>query len=419
MELSGPSANLALDQLVAEREAAGQSIVHLGFGESRPPILPALAARLGSGAEQNAYGPVVGRLATREAIAGYFARRNLPTDPTQIITAPGSKLLLLALQIVVPGDVILPRPCWNSYPSHVRLAGKHALPINIPRAYGGVPDPTGLRRALRMARNRGIDPSILILTLPDNPTGTVAPPAVVRALCEIAAQENLLVISDEIYRDVIHDPATAFLSPAEIVPDRTVITTGLSKSLALGGWRVGAARFPDGIYGVQLRNAVSAYASETWSALSAPMQEVAAYAYSEPEEIRAHLTASTQLHGAVARAIYGLALSAGATCRPPTAGFYVYPDFELIRDRLRLNSITDSASLQRYLLEELAIAVLAGHHLGDDPRALRFKASSSMLYGASREQQWAALHAADPVRLPHIADMLSRVEEALMKLGAL
>src|SRR5262249_54003414 len=71
----------------------------------------------------------------------------------------------------------------------------------------------------------------------------------VAALCEVAAAYELVIICDEIYRDLVHDPATPLLSPTEAAPARTVITTGASKNLALGGWRIGVARMPAGPLG--------------------------------------------------------------------------------------------------------------------------------------------------------------------------
>lgn len=412
------SPNLALNQLVAQRRASGESIVHLGFGEARLPVFPPLLERLAAGAGRNAYGPVAGDASVRRAVAGYFTRRRMPTEPEQVIVAPGSKPLLIALHMAIPGDVLLPRPCWNTYAPQAELAGKTAWGIPIPDECGGVPEPTALRETVRAARAAGHDPRILLLTLPDNPTGTLASPALVRQICAIAEQEDLLIISDEIYRDIVHDPEKPVLSPAEVAPERTVVTTGLSKSHALGGWRIGAARFPEGARGSQIRDAVTALASEVWSTLAGPMQEVAAYAYDEPPELREHLAAVTRLHGTVARAVYRSVVAAGAACRPPTGGFYVYPDFAPMHEALARRSITDSASLQRQLLDEFGIAVLAGHDLGDDVRALRFKAATGQLYGETSEQQWATLHADDPLRLRHVADILTRIEESFMKLCA-
>ncbi|SCF45068.1 aspartate aminotransferase [Micromonospora marina] len=405
--------NMALDQRVAERQAAGEFIVHLGFGEARLPVFEPLVQRLAAGAGRNGYGSVAGDLAARSALAGYFTRRRLPTDPGQVIIGPGSKALLFGLQVVLPGDIVLPAPCWNTYPPQARLAGKSVIPVPIPAEYGGVPDPESLDDALRAARRAGRDPRILLLSLPDNPTGTVAEPEAVRRLCEIASRENLWIISDEIYRDMLHSPLTEFLSPAELLPERTVVTTGLSKNLALGGWRIGGVRFPCGNHGSRLRDDLVAVASETWSALAQPMQEVAAYAFAEPPEIREYMAAGARLHGAVAGAVHRLTVAAGATCRPPTGGFYIYPDFEPVRAELALRGVTDSASLQHELLESHGVAVLGGHHQGDDPAALRFRAATSLLYGSTDEERAESLAAPDPLALPHIKGVLAALEERL------
>lgn len=410
------SPNLALDQLVQERIAAGESIVHLGFGESRLPVFAPLKQRLAEGADRNAYGPVAGDLATREAVAGYFTRRRLPTEAHQVIVAPGSKPLLMALQHVIDGDTLLAQPSWVTYAPQVQLAGKTVLGVPIPQACGGVPDPAALRETIRAARVLGHDPRILILTSPDNPTGTHAPDDLVRELCAVAEDEDLLIISDEIYRDILHEPGADLLSPAEVAPGRTVLITGLSKSLALGGWRIGAARFPTGARGERLRAGVASVASEIWSTLAGPMQAVAEYAFAEPPEVRERLAADAALHGSVAAAVHRIVVAAGATCRPPTGGFYVYPDFAPLREPLAAQGITDGATLQRHLLEELGVAVLSGHHFGDQPQELRFRAATSMLYGATAAQQRLAQQAGDPLRVPHVADALGRLELAFAKL---
>jgi aspartate/methionine/tyrosine aminotransferase len=86
----------------------------------------------------------------------------------------------------------------------------------------------------------------VIITLPDNPTGTLARPATIRRLCEVAARHDLIIISDEIYRDLVHDPAAPVSQPGHGRAGRTVVTTALSKSMAVGGWRIRVARLPDG-----------------------------------------------------------------------------------------------------------------------------------------------------------------------------
>ncbi|MFD7258931.1 pyridoxal phosphate-dependent aminotransferase [Streptomyces sp. NPDC059874] len=409
------SPNLALNQLVAQRQAAGEPLIHLGFGESRLPAFGPLVERLARGATRNAYGPVAGSPGVRAAAAGYFERRRIPTDPEQIVVAPGSKPLLMAINLAVPGDVLIPRPAWNTYAPQARLAGKHPIAVPIPEECGGVPDPDALREVVDAARVLGHDPRIMVLTLPDNPTGTLAPPAMIRELCAIAEEEGLLIVSDEIYRDVVHDPATDYLSPAEVAPDSTVIATGLSKSLALGGWRIGVARFPEGPWGEWIRTGVVSVASEVWSTLAGPMQEVAEYAFAEPEEIRDRLRASARLHGIVARDVHRICVGAGARCRPPTGAFYVYPDFEPVREELAKHEVSDSPSLARRMLD-LGIVVLAGHLLGDEGEALRFKCATSMLYGETAEQQQLSLDAEDPLALPHVRSVLDRIEDSFQRL---
>ncbi|MQY14088.1 LL-diaminopimelate aminotransferase [Streptomyces sp. RB5] len=410
------SPNLALNQLVAERQAAGESLVHLAFGESRLPPFEPLVTKLTEGARRNGYGPVAGGPAVLAAGAGYFERRGLPTAPEQIVVAPGSKPLLMAINLVVPGDVLLPRPAWNTYVPQAQLAGKKAIAVPIPPECGGVPDPRVLREHIAAARLLGHDPRIIVLTLPDNPTGTTVSPEMVHELCGIAEEEGLLIVSDEIYRDVLHDPGHPFLSPAEIAPERTIVATGLSKSMSLGGWRIGMARFPEGPWGEWIRDGVASAASEVWSTLAQPMQEVAEYVFAEPPEVRERMAAAARLHGLVAAEVYRMCVAAGADCRPPTGAFYVYPDFGPLREKLTGYGVTDSPTLARSILDRFGVVVLAGHHLGDDWNALRFKMATSMLYGATHELQQETLEATDPVSLPHVRGQLDRIEESLMRL---
>ncbi len=396
-----PSPTLAANERVRAKLAAGEDILHLAFGEAGLPVLPAVAERLAEGAGRNGYGPVAGSAAAREAAAGYFGRRGLETAADQIVFAPGSKPLLYALLQVLPGDVVLPVPCWVSYAAHAAIAGKRVIGVPIGEEAGGVPDPAHLRAALAEAEGVGARPGILVLTLPDNPTGTVASEALVREVCEVAEAAGLVIVADEIYRDLAYEP---FVGPAQLLPERTFVTTGLSKHLALGGWRVGLVRLADGRLGEEAGAAIGGLASEIWSALAAPMQHAAAYALAEPPELVEHVAASRRLHRAVSEAAYEVVAASGARCRPPSGAFYLYPDFAG-------RPFGSGAELATYLLEERGIAVLAGEAFGDDPAALRFRMATSLLYGADDEQRLAALRSEDPVALPWIAAALERMRE--------
>lgn len=406
-----------MNEKLQARHAAGESVLNLGFGEAGLPVLPEVARRLARAVRRNRYAPVAGSSPARWAGAGYFTRRGLPTDGDQIVFAPGSKALLYTLITCLPGDLVLPGPSWVSYAAQAALSGKKVLRVPVPESAGGVPDPDLLDDALRRARAEGDAPGILLLTVPDNPTGTIADPALLERVCAIAEEHDLAVVSDEIYRDLCYDP-DEFTSPTRFVPDRCFVTTGLSKHMALGGWRIGCARFPDSPLGHRAKRDVIGMASEVWSSLAQPMLEVAAYVLDEPAEVTAHVAASRLLHESVATAMYNEFVAAGARCRAPRAAFYVYPDLGTLREVLTCVRVTNGAELSRHLMEHFGVGILPGEAFGDDPGALRFRASSSLLYGSSDEHRRAALRSPDPTTLPWIEASLDKLRATLHALTA-
>lgn len=410
-----PSATLAANERVQAKLDAGVPVLHLAFGEAGLPVLPSVADRLAAAVRLNGYGSVAGSPAMRAAAAGYFERRGVATAPDQIVVAPGSKALLFGLLSVLPGDVVLPRPCWVSYAAQAALAGRQVIDVPIPAAAGGVPDPGALRETLAAARRAGHRPGILVLTLPDNPTGTLAARSLVEAVCEIAHEEGLLIVCDEIYRDLAHEP-DAVCSPAALAPDRVFVTNGLSKSMALGGWRIGFARLPDGRLGSDAGRALGGLASEVWSSLAAPMQQAAAYVLDEPDDVREHVARSRRLHRLVTTAAHREVVAAGAECRAPGGGFYLYPDLEPMRPALSAVGVETGAQLAEALLERHDIAVLPGEAFGDAPAALRFRMATSLLHGRTDDEKWEALRADDPVSLPRVRSALDRLGEALTAL---
>jgi aspartate aminotransferase len=411
------SATLAINEQLQARRAAGEAVLHLGFGEAGLPVLPAVAHHLTRSSGRAGYAPVAGSWDARRAAAGYFTRRRLPTDADQVVYAPGSKALLYALIACLPGDLVLPGPSWVSYSAQATLAGKRVLRVPVPPEVGGVPDPELLRDALRRARDQGEAPGTLLLTVPDNPTGTVAGPGPIGEVCAVAEEHDLAVVSDEIYRDLCYDPAD-LVSPAELLPDRTFVTTGLSKNMALGGWRIGCARLPGSDLGDRVGREVLGLASEVWSSLPPPMLDVAAYVFDEPAEVVDHVADSRALHEAVATAVHRAFVDAGARCRPPRAAFYIYPDLGTHREALARRGVTDGAELARFLMERHGVGVLAGEAFGDAPSALRFRAATSLLYGRSDEERWSALRSPDPLALPWIDGALDQLRTTLRAVTA-
>jgi len=397
------SPTLAINQEIARRRELGLHTVALGFGEASIPVHPSLVQRLGAAAASASYGPVAGAAELRDAVAGYLARRGIPTEAGHVLAGPGSKPLLYAIFQALGGPVALPRPSWVTYAAQTAMLGlvTHLVPTSP--GQGGVPDPELLDALAERGAAAGTPLRAVLVTIPDNPTGTVADADVVRRLCDVAARHDLVVISDEIYGDLVHD-GTRPLTPASLVPERTIVTTGLSKNLALGGWRIGVARIPDPL--AEVRAAVEVAASEIWSSPANPVQRAAAWAFTEPEELVERIAASRLLHARVARAVAERFAAAGASVPPPTAGFYLYPTFT----DLAMGSAEELAGA---LLHDHGIATLPGTAFGDDPGRLSLRIATPMLYGSTADERLAALDSDSPADLPWIAADLDRLSVAL------
>lgn len=413
------SATLAANEVIAGKRRRGEPVLPLAFGESGLPVHPRLTAALADRAGQGAYGPVAGSERLRAAAAGYWTRRALPTSPDAVVAGPGSKALLFGTLLALGADVAVPRPSWVSYAAQATLAGVTPHFVAAVPGEGGSCDPEALETAIVTSRASGRRIGAVLVTLPDNPTGRLATPDTIRALCAVAERHDLLVISDEIYRDLIHDPRAPVLSPAQIAPHRTVVTTALSKNLSVGGWRIGVARMPDGSAGEMLRSRLLGVASEIWSAPAGPVQHAAALALDEPADLADRVARSRALHAAVCQAAARLCVQAGLEVAPPQAAFYLYPDFDPWRSRLQARfGIGTGDELAALLLHRHGMGALPGRAFGEDASCLRLRLATGLLYGDTDEQREAALAADEPLALPWIDDALTRFSDILADLTA-
>jgi aspartate aminotransferase len=412
------SATLAANETLARKRRAGEPVLPLAFGEAGLPAHPLLRDALAAASGGNAYGPVAGLPALREAAAGYWIRRGTPASASSVVCGPGSKALLFGLLLAIGTDVAVPKPSWVSYAAQATMIGSRPHFVPAPPGEGGVCDAAALAQAVLAARQAGRRIGAVVLTLPDNPTGQLARPDSVRALCQVAREHDLIIIADEIYRDLVHDPAAGFPSPVAYAPERTVITTALSKGLALGGWRIGVARLPDGSTGRALRDRLLGIGSEIWSAPSLPIQHAAALAFSEPAELTERISRSRSLHAAVAAAMADRFSAAGLRVPAPQAAFYLYPDFAPWRAQLRAAyGISTGAELAGHLLHRYGMGMLPGSAFGEDGTVLRMRVATGLLYGETDEQRETALASDDPVRLPWIAAALDRAGDVLADLA--
>lgn len=408
------SATLAANEALARRRERGEQILPLAFGESGLPVLPRLTAELASTADLGAYGPVAGSEELRAAAAGYWSRRGLPTSPDFVLAGPGSKALLFAALLALGADVAVPRPSWVSYAAQARLLGVTPVFVPVAPGEGGCCDAAELDVAATAARKAGLPIGAVLVTLPDNPTGRLASPRSIRELCAVAERQDMIIISDEIYRDLIHNPTAPFPTPALIAPERTVVTTALSKNLSVGGWRLGVARLPAGKTGAALRERLLGIASEIWSAACTPMQHAAAVAFSEPTEVADRIARSRSLHAVVCQEAARICIAAGLELAPPQAAFYLYPDFAPWRRHLSSKfGVVTGADLASLLLNQYGAGTLPASAFGEEPSALRLRLATGLLYGDTDDQREAALASPDPIGLPWIGAALHRLAEIL------
>jgi aspartate aminotransferase len=334
-----------------------------------------------------------------------------------VVCGPGSKALLFGLLLAIGSDVAVPQPSWVSYAAQASMIGVHPHFVPTAPGEGGVCDAAALTRTVTAALEAGRPIGAVVLTLPDNPTGRLASPASVRALCEVAREHDLVIIADEIYRDLVHDPDAEFPSPLAFAPERTVVTTALSKNLALGGWRIGVARMPDSGFGLALGDRLIGIGSEIWSAPALPIQQAAALAFNEPPEITQRIARSRHLHARIAVAVAARFEAAGLVVPTPQAAFYLYPDFAPWREHLHSIGVDTGAALAGLLLHRYGMGVLPASAFGEAPEVLRMRVATALLYGETVEQREMALEADDPLTLPWIVAALNRIEDVMADLA--
>lgn len=386
------------------------------------PVLPGLAAILAAAAGRPTVEPPGGGPVLREAAAGYWWRRGMRTHAEDVVAAPGARPLLLALIAAHGGDVLMPRPCPAWWTPQARLLGRPAYHVPTPAECGGVPDPYALLETVRRVRAEGGHPRLLLLSVADDPTATVAPPELVREACEAAVGEGLHIISDETWRDTLHRRHdTVLLSPAEMCPEDVTVLYDLAGALAPVAWPCAVARFPPTDPSRADRYTdPRARALDILTALGAfvagPVAPAAAHALDEPEDVTVRAALSAGLHARVAAAAHRAVLTAGALARPPQAGRHLYADLGPLRAGLAARGVTDSMELENHLSERLGTPVPGGHRFGDELGALRVRFDTGAFLGSTEEERMESLTSADPVQLPHVATALSSFGAALEEL---
>ncbi|MFC8519106.1 aminotransferase class I/II-fold pyridoxal phosphate-dependent enzyme [Streptomyces sp. NPDC057257] len=385
------------------------------YGPSPPedglPVLPELTAVLAAAAARAEGEPIGGGPALIEAACGYWDRRGLAAEPDRVAAGPGAPALLLALTAALGGDVLVPRPCAAWWAPYARLLGRPVFHVATSAESGGVPDPYALLETVRRVRAEGGDPRLLVLSVADDPTATVAPPEVLHACVEAAAGEGLHLVSDETWRDTLHAPHdTVLVSPAEMLPDRVTVVTDLAGALLPPGWPAAVARFPADEDGRGLHARVLDVLTAFGARIAGPVAAPAAYALEEPEPVTARVATAVRLHARVAAALHAAVVGAGTLSRPPQAGRHLYADLGPLRAALTAHGVGDAQELEDFLAARLGMPAPGGHRFGDELGALRVRLSTGPLLGRTDEERAECLRSPVTLELPHVQRALNHVK---------
>ena len=357
-----PSPTLVIDSKAKAMKKKGIDVV--GFGAGEPDfdtpeyIRNAAKAALDDGMTR--YTPSSGTLELRTAICKKLKRDNgLEYEPDQIVVSNGAKhsLFNICQTILDPGDeVIIPEPFWVSYPELVQIAG------GVPVMVHGHEENDFLVSADDMKPYITPRTKAIILNSPNNPNGCVWPREMLEDIARLAVENQLFVISDEIYEKLVYDGEkhVSIASLGEEIKAQTFVVNGFSKAYAMTGWRLGYCAGPTNVM-----KAVGALQSHATSNPNSIAQYAGYVALSGGDDIIAAMVAEFDRRRK--HIVSRINAIPGLSCRMPKGAFYVMMNIsELIGAAQGDKVIRSSTDFAELLLENAKVAVVPGLGFGSD-----------------------------------------------------
>lgn len=355
-----PSATLNVSATAKSMAAQGVDVVNFSAGEpacDTPEVVKAAAkAAITDGFTK--YTPASGTDELKHAIVEKFSRdQGIRYETSQILVSCGAKHVLynVAQALLDPGDeVIIPAPYWVSYPDIVRLADGQPVILETRESQGYAIDPKQLEASVT-PRTRA-----LILNSPCNPTGALYTRETLQAVADVAQRHGFLVISDEIYEQLVYGetPFLSIVAAAPGIAGQTLVVNGVSKAFSMTGWRIGYAGGPKALIA-----AMAMIQSQSTSNPTSISQKAAVAALRDGtpffKELLADLTPKRRLMIDALNAIPGI------TCPTPAGAFYAFPNVSgILGKRHAKGTISTPGDLATYLLHEAHVACVPGEPFG-------------------------------------------------------
>jgi aspartate aminotransferase len=373
ISLIKPSPTLTIQAKANALKAAGRDII--GFGAGEPdfdtPHNIKMAAVRAIEAGFTKYTPVGGIDELKDAVSAKLQRDNrLVYKRSEVVISCGAKhsLFNIAQVLFEEGDeVLIPSPYWVSYTDIVYLTGAQPVVIKTNAVDDFKLQPSQLEAAIT-PRTRAI-----IISYPSNPAGVSYSLKELEALAEVIVRKRIMVISDDIYEKIIYDdrPFYTLASLGDELKRLSVVVNGVSKTYSMTGWRIGYCAGAEEIIA-----AITKYQSQNTSNPNSIAQKAAVEALNGPQESVEMMRREFQRR----RDVITERLNAipGVTCLKPQGAFYVFPNVATYYGRsFGGKTITNSAEMATYLLDESNVALVPGADFGHDDH-IRISYATSM-----------------------------------------
>lgn len=330
-------------------EAKGIDVVHLEIGEpdfdTPKNICEAATKALSEG--QTHYCNSQGIVPLRVEIAKQIERtRGISVDTERIIVTPGAKPIMFysILALLEEGDeAIYPNPLFPIYESVINFTGAKAVPIPLREELDFRFDVDELKSKITPRTK------LIIINSPHNPTGGVLGEDDIRAIAALAQEHDIIVLSDEIYENIIYEGKPYSIASLPGMLDRTILLSGFSKTYAMTGWRLGYAVIPPGLVDPLVGLIVNSV-----SCTATFIQHAGIQALTGPQDSIPRMVDEFKKRRDLI--VDGLNAIPGISCFRPKGAFYVFPNVK----KLGMNC----QQLADYLLNEAGVATLAGTDFG-------------------------------------------------------
>jgi len=355
------SATLAIDARAKALKAAGEDVIGFGAGEPdfpTPAHIVEAAEKACANPRFHHYTPTSGLPELRTAVADKTARDlGMPVTASQVLVTNGAKQALYNTFATLcdPGDeVLFTSPFWVTYPESIRLAGGLPVPVQTDESEGFRATVDQLEAA-RTPRTK-----VLLFASPKNPTGTVYRREEVEAIGRWAADNDLWVVTDEIYQLLVYGDVefTSIVARTPELAERSVVINGVSKTYSMTGWRVGWMVGPTDVI-----SAATNLQSHATSNVDNVAQAAALAGLQGPmdtaEEMR---LAFDRRRKRMVELLNGIP---GVSCMEPHGAFYAFPSFEgALGKEIGPRKPASTIELAEVILEEARVAVVPGEAFG-------------------------------------------------------